>query len=162
MENQEINIYDSKLKYYMNHTHLISSNDEPDIYTNLMHAYNTWLNFFWSDFFGGAYWANDNFLNSDILEVNKLIINQMNGSTDDISIGLLSFIEKLKPVSRIYRRGHYVYEPQMTYFDRKAEYHPRQIFGKVMELLKHESIQEFAREELRKEGLPYMNIVITS
>ena len=157
-------VYDNKKKYHLDSSNMIVMKGDPDKYTNLMHAYNTWLYCFWSDYFGGGFWAQDQFLKDDIVETNKLLLELLN-SESDVTIGILSFVDGIKSIPNPPRRAeHYIYPNQMTYYDDKHDkygYSPIQIFHKTMELLKHESIQETIQKSCRKAKLPYINITVS-
>ncbi len=155
----EKDIYDrDKLKYFIDHGNMICMKGEPNQFTNLMHAYNTWLYYFWSAFFGGGFWAQDDFLIADIRFVNKSLIELFNGPEDEINIGIMSFIDGIKPIQNVIRSSSYIYPHQMTFYDDSCEefgYHPMQIFAKIMNLIKYESSQENAKKRMREAGIPY-------
>jgi hypothetical protein len=155
----ELNIYDNKnLKYYVDSSHMIVMNGDPDKYTNFMNAYNTFLEYFWIDNIQGvAFWAKDTFLMGDIRKTTQAFIEQVNKSEDEISIGMLSFIEGLKPAPH-YRRTKYSYVTLMTYYDESCKdygYPPIFIFHKIMQLLKLKSSQEAASKACMDAGLVY-------
>ena len=167
---EKIDIFDDTRKYYMDGSYMIAMNGEPDKWTNFTHAFNTFLNYFWIDFFGGGFWAQDQFLMDDIRETQEKFIELVNSpeGEDRMTIGMLTFIEGIKPAPQwSMKKGDYIYPNPMTYYSNKEDdkiygehgYHPRQLFVKIMELLKHDSIQEIVRQELKSAGLPYMNIV---
>ncbi len=134
-------------------------NGEPNKYTNFMHAYNTFLNCFWACHFSMDYWASDPFLMADIRDTNILLIELFNSSEDNMTIGMLSFIDGLKPMPTRKWSKNYTYPTQMTFYDDSCDEHGygvQYIFHKTMELLKHQSIQQIAKEEMQKAGLPYM------
>ncbi len=81
----EKDIYNNELKYYMDGSHMVAMNGEPNRYTNFMHAYNTWLNYFWSSYFSGDWWAQDQFLCQDIRETTELLIGLFNSSEDNVN-----------------------------------------------------------------------------
>lgn len=156
-------IFDRNKKYYVDNSHMIAMNGEPDKWTNFMHAFNTFLNFFWADYFGGGFWTQDQWLENDIRDTTKKFIELVNKPEDEMSIGILTFIQGLKPAPHYRRgRGNYPGLVLMAYYDDETKeygYHPRVTFGKIMELLKHDSIQEIVRQELKEAGLPYINII---
>lgn len=140
---------------------MIAMNGEPDKWTNLMYAFNTFLNFFWSDYFSGANWAQDPFLEADVQKAQQEFIKMVNRPEDEMSIGVLTYIQGIKP-SPHWTRGRHPYPtPLMTYYendDDKYGDHPQVIFGKIMDFLKVDSVQEVARQSFKEAGLPYMII----
>lgn len=148
-------IYNDKLKYYLDSSHMVRMNGEPDKYTNLMHMFNTFLSYFWRDYFGGGFWAQDIFLQSDIREVHLRFIELANKPEDEMTIGMLKFIDEIKPTPLHYPSE---YPKPMTCYEGEFAYSPRQIFLKMKELLKIDSVQDAARESFRKDGIPYTSI----
>ena len=135
-------IYDKNRKYYMDHSYMIAMNGQPDRWTDFMHAFNTFLNFYWIDYFGGGgFWTQDQWLMDDIRETQIKFIELVNSPEDEMSIGILTFIEGLKPAPHWSRKATYVYPNPMTFYDKKYEddkygyhgYHPRHLFVKIME-----------------------------
>ncbi len=153
-------LYNTALKYHLNCSNTLNMNGEPDNYTDLMHTFNTFLDYFWRDYFGGGFWAQDSFLMDDIRETQRLFIEQTNKGDDEITIGMLNFISNIKKSPQLSRYG---YKNAATYFGPGYEehgVHPRSILDILMPIFKHGSIQEMVRKEIRESGFPYISFSI--
>lgn len=148
------------LKYYLGCSDMIYRNGQEDKYTNLVHAFNTFLNLFSSEYVAGSYWAQDSFLRDDVYETQILFISLVNKS-GKMPNKISNFINDIKPSINVKRIATYTYPNQMTYFGGEWKddgMHPVSFFQELMKLLKHNSYQEYARKEFRKTGLPYVHI----
>ena len=159
------NICDKELKYHVTYYYMIEMNGEPDRFTNFMHAYNTWLFYFNVSYGEGiADWAKDWLLWGDIDNTTRLLIQLFNGPEDNITPEMQAFIDGLRPCENFEWTRNYVYPSPMTFYDDSCEkygYHAKRLFRKIMKLVGHYSMTEYAREEFKKAGLPYTIINVT-
>lgn len=126
---------------------------------SLILCWNTFMMYFWNDYFGGGWWTQTGFIEDDIKATSKLLLEQANMPDDSITIEMFSFIENLKPCpvfKKTYRNSTSYYHSDCDLFAT-----PRECFHEIMRLLKYESIEEAYKKECREEGIPpiFINVV---
>lgn len=148
--------FNDKNNYYIDGSWMIKGSGNEKI-EPLKECLNTFLGFFWRDYFGGVgFWAQSSFLMMDIQETAKLFVELANKGEGELTIGMLSYMENIKTCS--YYKSYY-HNPMLHYDD---EYHrsPIHCFHDIMELLNHNSIQGEFRKVCRESGLPPIEVIV--
>lgn len=147
--------FNKKNNYYIDGSWMIAGGGNDRI-EPLKECLNTFLGFFWKDHFGGGFWAKSSFLMMDIQETAKLFVELANKGEGELTIGMLSYIDHIKECPRY----KYCYHNPVSYYDNdfKDFRNMQWCFHDIMELLKYNSTQEELHAELRRSGLPVIEI----
>lgn len=151
-------IFNDNLKYFVNESNLISMRGKSNKWTPFMHAYNTYLDYYWRHFFSGSYWTLGQFMQQDLQNINRALINLFNCSEDSMTIAHIQFINGLAFISEHhYFFGKITYPSPMTYFSENTGepgLHPLALFEKICNIINYKSLHNWAMEELANAGLP--------
>ncbi len=143
-------------KYYPSFPQFIRMRGQPDRYTNLVHAWNTFMLVYWEEVNSGGFWVSTFGLDYDIRESNFALLRVINNQKDEIDADVFIFIQGLKPAPEWKKYGKHKYETPMTYcHDKYGDLHPKHLLDEFTRIFKIESCRAMFKQMVKERGLIY-------